>query len=78
MEQIAEHNKPDDLWIVIDGKVFDVSKWAIYHPGGHLCLENVAGADATDAFENYHPACVRARLWVVLCCACGGWWRWRG
>lgn len=58
MEQVAEHNKPDDLWIVIHGKVYDVSKWAIHHPGGHLCLENVAGADASDAFENYHPAYV--------------------
>mmetsp|Transcript_19728 Transcript_19728/g.41220 ORF Transcript_19728/g.41220 Transcript_19728/m.41220 type:complete len:494 (-) Transcript_19728:74-1555(-) len=58
MEEIGRHNKPDDLWLVVDNRVYDVSKWAKHHPGGHLCMENVAGADATDAFENYHPAYV--------------------
>lgn len=59
--QVAEHNKPDDLWLIIKGNVYDISKWAKSHPGGHLCLENMAGADATDPFENYHPAYVWER-----------------
>jgi len=75
MEEIGRHNKPDDLWLVVDNRVYDVSKWAKHHPGGHLCMENVAGADATDAFENYHPAYVQPpglvvfRQWLFWC----GW-----
>ncbi len=30
---LAIHNRPDDLWIAIDGKVFDITKWANSHPG---------------------------------------------
>ena len=66
MEEIGRHNKPDDLWLVVDNRVYDVSKWAKHHPGGHLCMENVAGADATDAFENYHPAYVQPPGLVVF------------
>lgn len=58
LEEVKRHNTPDDLWFIVAGKVYDVSKWARFHPGGRLCLENLAGADATDAFENYHPAYV--------------------
>ncbi len=30
---LAFHNKPDEGWSAIDGKVFDVTKWASLHPG---------------------------------------------
>jgi cytochrome b involved in lipid metabolism len=32
--QVAEHNKPDDLWIIIDNEVYDVSNFKDEHPGG--------------------------------------------
>ena len=32
--EIAEHNKPDDLWLLINGKVYDVSHFK--HPGKRL------------------------------------------
>lgn len=32
--QVAKHNRADDLWLTIDGKVYDVSKFAEKHPGG--------------------------------------------
>lgn len=55
LDEIAEHDQPDDCWIIIQDNVYDLSKWVKFHPGGHLPLENMAGHDATDAFENYHP-----------------------
>lgn len=30
---VSSHNKPDSLWIVVDGDVYDVTKFADEHPG---------------------------------------------
>lgn len=54
-EELKEHNKPGDLWISIQGKVYDVSDWIKDHPGGDTPLLNLAGQDVTDAFIAYHP-----------------------
>lgn len=53
--ELKTHDKPDDLWISISGKVYDVTKWLDNHPGGELPLLNLAGQDVTDAFIAYHP-----------------------
>lgn len=55
MEEVAKHNTPEDLWIVVERKAYDITKFARSHPGGHLPLYAMAGKDATDAFEQYHP-----------------------
>lgn len=57
-EEVARHNKADDLWIIIQDKVYDLSGWTRRHPGGYKPLMMVAGREATDAFEQYHPAWV--------------------
>ncbi|CAL1359654.1 unnamed protein product [Linum trigynum] len=49
-EDLKKHNKPGDLWISIQGKVYDVSEWVKRHPGGEVAIANVA-----DAFIAYHP-----------------------
>ncbi|GAB2291053.1 DNA replication regulator sld2 [Dionaea muscipula] len=54
-EEIKAHNKPGDLWISIQGKVYDVSNWVNDHPGGETPLLSLAGQDVTDAFIAYHP-----------------------
>ncbi|KAF6757255.1 acyl-CoA dehydrogenase [Ephemerocybe angulata] len=55
-EEVARHNKEGDLWIVVDSKVYDLSKFAAMHPGGLSVLldEDVAGKDATEAFFGLH------------------------
>ncbi|KAL5559441.1 hypothetical protein UlMin_035652 [Ulmus minor] len=55
LEELAKHNKPGDLWISIQGKIYNVSDWAKDHPGGDLPLRSLAGQDVTDAFVAYHP-----------------------
>lgn len=33
-QEVASHDKSDDLWVVIDGKVFDLTNYMHEHPGG--------------------------------------------
>lgn len=54
-DELKKHNHPGDLWISIQGKVYDVTDWAKIHPGGDIALLNLAGQDVTDAFIAYHP-----------------------
>ncbi|EEB91892.1 hypothetical protein MPER_09677 [Moniliophthora perniciosa FA553] len=55
-EQVSKHNKREDLWVIIDSNVYDLSKFASLHPGGIAALidEQVAGQDATEAFFSLH------------------------
>ncbi|CAN9124821.1 unnamed protein product [Alternaria alternata] len=53
-ESVASHNTPEDLWCIIDHKVYDLSDFVDAHPGGSVVLEQVAGQDATTAFYNLH------------------------
>eukprot|EP01111_Echinosteliopsis_oligospora_P011844 TRINITY_DN3997_c0_g1_i1.p1 TRINITY_DN3997_c0_g1~~TRINITY_DN3997_c0_g1_i1.p1 ORF type:complete len:541 (-),score=120.30 TRINITY_DN3997_c0_g1_i1:50-1585(-) len=53
-EEVARHNKADDLWVIIDHVVYDLSKFGDFHPGGASVLVDVAGKDATTAFYNLH------------------------
>jgi L-lactate dehydrogenase (cytochrome) len=32
--EILLHNKLDDVWIVVDGEVYDMTEFAPDHPGG--------------------------------------------
>ncbi|XP_074283284.1 acyl-lipid (9-3)-desaturase-like [Silene latifolia] len=54
-EELKTHNKKDDVWISIYGKIYNVTNWANHHPGGELPLLYYSGQDATDVFLAYHP-----------------------
>ncbi|EYU32187.1 hypothetical protein ABFS83_02G169300 [Erythranthe nasuta] len=54
-DELKKHTDPDDLWISIQGKVYDVTEWKKIHPGGDILLLNLAGQDVTDAFIAFHP-----------------------
>lgn len=49
-EELAKHNSPDDLWVAIDGRVYDLTRYQDEHPGSDTVLQNVAGRDATGEF----------------------------
>lgn len=51
-EEIELHNKQDDLWLVIDDKVYDCSLYLDEHPGGEEVIVDCAGTDATGPFED--------------------------
>merc|ERR1712093_541574 len=54
MEEVAKHNKKEDLWVVVKGVVMDVSDWLDEHPGGPRAIMNFMGRDATEEFEMLH------------------------
>ncbi|KAI9001705.1 cytochrome b5-like heme/steroid binding domain-containing protein [Gaertneriomyces semiglobifer] len=49
--EIAAHNTRDDLWMVVDGKVYDCTKFLDEHPGGEEVMIEQAGQDASEAFD---------------------------
>ncbi|KAI1727174.1 cytochrome b5-like heme/Steroid binding domain-containing protein [Ditylenchus destructor] len=52
VEEVSKHNSSDSVWIIIEGKVYDVTKFIDEHPGGSdVILEN-AGEECTDAFKD--------------------------
>ncbi|KAJ9626960.1 hypothetical protein H2203_003418 [Taxawa tesnikishii (nom. ined.)] len=51
---VSSHNKPDNLWVIIDEDVYDLTKFQEEHPGGKKILQRVAGKDASKQFWKYH------------------------
>jgi cytochrome b involved in lipid metabolism len=51
MEEVATHNTPEDMWIVLHGKVYDVTRFLEHHPGGTDIMIETAGMDVTHSFE---------------------------
>ncbi|EIE88106.1 hypothetical protein G6F46_009656 [Rhizopus delemar] len=53
-EEVKRHASEDDLWIIIDSSVYDMSRFVDMHPGGAIPILEYAGKDATDAFYGLH------------------------
>lgn len=53
-KELSQHGAPGDLWLAINGDVYDVSKFAKLHPGGTHVIEQLAGNDVTTEFYELH------------------------
>jgi len=72
VQEISQHNKDTDCWIVVDGNVWDITGFAPEHPGGPGIIYKYAGRDATKVYNDVHspniiknnlPAnCLKGRL----------------
>ncbi|XP_054780062.1 cytochrome b5-like [Prosopis cineraria] len=52
LAEVSQHNNSTDCWLVINGKVYNVTKFLEDHPGGDDALISATGKDATDDFED--------------------------
>ena len=69
-EEIVEHDMKSSCWIVVRGKVYDVTEFVPKHPGGDIIMDG-AGGDCTPMWESYHPRALAAkgpqqRYWIGM------------
>ena len=56
-EEIAKHASVDDLWVIIDDKVYDLTDYVDEHPGGVDAVAKNGGGDAPEGFKGpQHPS----------------------
>ncbi|KAJ7188556.1 fumarate reductase [Mycena filopes] len=54
LADVAKHNKKDDVWVIVNGQVLDVTTFLPDHPGGEKAIMLYAGRDATEEFNMLH------------------------
>lgn len=55
LQELSQHKAVGDAWIALKGRVYDVTRYVQYHPGGARVLLKAAGTDATQVFAKFHP-----------------------
>jgi cytochrome b involved in lipid metabolism len=48
--QLKLHNTPEDAWSSFEGKVYNITPYLTFHPGGQKELMRAAGRDGTKLF----------------------------
>ncbi|TFK74629.1 cytochrome b2 [Pluteus cervinus] len=54
-QEVSQHNNRQSCWIIVHGKVYDVTDFLDEHPGGSKIILKYAGKDATKEYEPIHP-----------------------
>ncbi|KAG1676829.1 hypothetical protein FOA52_010338 [Chlamydomonas sp. UWO 241] len=53
-EELRKHKAKDDAWIALKGRVYDITAYLPFHPGGARIVLSSAGRDATELFNKHH------------------------
>ena len=63
--EVAKHNTREDLWVIVDDTVYDMTAFLRRHPGGDAPLR-YAGADASAVFGRVHETGVLEKFGTKL------------
>lgn len=55
MEELKKHKTPEDAWSAYNGKVYNITPYLKFHPGGEKELMRSAGRDGTKLFSEQSP-----------------------
>ena len=62
INEVSKHNSENDCYLIINNKVYDVSSYIGYHPGGLWSIVSFCGKEATGIFARIHSN----RAWDLL------------
>ncbi|MEY2814658.1 MAG: hypothetical protein RIS05_406 [Actinomycetota bacterium] len=54
MEDVKRRNTSSECWTVIDGNIYDLTKWIPIHRGGPQAIIFLCGKDGTNSFKAQH------------------------
>ena len=54
MDKVRENNSASSCWSIINGNVYDLTKWISSHPGGRSAITGICGRDGTSTFNGRH------------------------
>ncbi|MCO5562909.1 hypothetical protein L7F22_016545 [Adiantum nelumboides] len=52
--EVKQHRSEDDAWTILKGRVYNITPYLKFHPGGVDMLMKGAGKDCTALFNKYH------------------------
>ncbi|XP_022916781.1 cytochrome b5 reductase 4 isoform X2 [Onthophagus taurus] len=55
LKELAQHSTETDVWLALRGRVYNVTHYLPFHPGGIDEIMKGAGKDATHLFDQVHP-----------------------
>lgn len=54
VDEVTQHSTASDCWSIVDGVVYDLTRWIPEHPGGPQVIEAMCGNDGSAAFNDMH------------------------
>lgn len=66
MSEVKQHQTEESMWTVLKGRVYNISPYMKFHPGGVDMLMKAVGKDCTSLFNKYH-AWVNADFLLEKC-----------
>ena len=58
--QVQTHNTASDCWSIVNGKVYNLTSYAPFHPGGAAAINALCGTNATAIFGGQHGSSISA------------------
>jgi len=62
IDELRKHDTAEEPWFVLNGEVYDGTKFLEEHPGGAQSIVSAAGVDATEEFMAIHSETAKAMM----------------